>query len=199
MEKRNCELCKKIFELRQKNQIGRFCSSLCNRKVLRKSQSDKWKAYLAVETEEQKKALLKARFDKNVIRKKDGCWNFKILRTKKGYGRFTFRGKVFSAHRVSWVLYNGIIPDKQMVLHKCNNRQCVNPDHLYLGNHKDNMQDKANRFLRSVRRKLSDKQVYEVRDLLKLGIPLRQIGRKYNITDTAIAMMRKKKTYKYVI
>jgi hypothetical protein len=53
----------------------------------------------------------------------------------------------YRVHRVAWVFTNGSIPKGMMVLHKCDNRKCVNPDHLYLGTHCDNMKDVVDRGL----------------------------------------------------
>ena|ERR1035437_1750037 len=51
------------------------------------------------------------------------------------------KGRMFAAHRVSFELANGPIPDNLSVLHRCDNRLCINPDHLFLGTHNDNMVD----------------------------------------------------------
>lgn len=58
-----------------------------------------------------------------------------------GYGHLTKNGKTLLAHRVSYANKNGGIPYGQLVLHKCDNKLCVNPEHLFVGTHKDNMQD----------------------------------------------------------
>ena len=72
--------------------------------------------------------------------KTDGCWEW-TAGMSHGYGAIGQDGYMMLAHRVSWVLYRGPIPDGMLVLHKCNNRSCVNPDHLYVGDYSDNMRD----------------------------------------------------------
>lgn len=73
-----------------------------------------------------------------------GCWLWTASITPNGYGKIGIWAggkKTFIAHRVSWTLYKGHIPKNICVLHKCDNRLCVNPNHLFLGNKKDNTRD----------------------------------------------------------
>lgn len=88
-----------------------------------------------------------SKFDKG-----DGCWVWKAHKNKNGYGQFGVmlegrNGYMVNryAHRVSWMLYRGEIPEGLCVCHSCDNPSCVNPDHLFLGTRKDNTQDMINK------------------------------------------------------
>lgn len=89
----------------------------------------------------------KDRFFKKV-KKSSYCWNWIGAKCGKRndmlnkYGYLTMNKIQFKAHRVSWVIHNGKIPNNLHVLHKCDNVTCVNPSHLWLGTHQDNMRDK---------------------------------------------------------
>lgn len=136
--------------------------------------------------------------------KSEGCWEWSGYIDNKGYGRImTDRGPV-RAHRVSYVLHHGEVPGRLYVLHHCDNRKCVNPIHLYVGTHTQNMKDKVQRGRSFTgdqkgeahgRAKLTNEQVYAIRASDK---PNPMLARRYGLTPSAIGMIKRRKTWAHL-
>jgi hypothetical protein len=110
----------------------------------------------------------------------DDCWVWTAATQVSGYGtkRVTRDGKhtMELAHRMSWLIFNSEIPDGLCVLHKCDNRLCVNPAHLFLGTHKDNTHDMMSKQRGNVAI-LTETQLEAVHALRAEGMSIRAIAK----------------------
>ncbi len=139
-----------------------------------------------------KHAPAKERFWRHV-HKSDGCWEW-TGSIKDGYGQFKVDGAPIRAHRFSWLLHFGSIPQELLVCHHCDNPPCVRPDHLFLGTVQINAADMTRKGraggwrVRPVdlkgKRKLSDEDVTAIR--ARRGEPCRTIARDYGVAHTTI-------------
>jgi hypothetical protein len=126
----------------------------------------------------------------------DACWAWTRHQSKsRGYGRFRLDGKSEEAHRVAWRLTYGPIPDGLCVLHRCDNRPCVNPKHLFLGTIADNQADmvakgRSPRGERQGRSKLTAEQVHAIRRALADGVTQKELARQYGCSPSNIGLIR---------
>lgn len=140
-----------------------------------------------------------------VINKITGCWEWNGFVNKGGYGRITIKQKKYLSHRVSYEQYVGEISKGLLVCHKCDNRICINPVHLFLGTHKDNGKDKANKSRSSSFKgsknhfsKLNENDVLKIRELYKKGLSTKEIKNHYNVGSVCINSIIRRDTWKHI-
>lgn len=136
-----------------------------------------------------------------------GCWLWLGTTNDDGYGRMTIRRKAIGAHRISFELLCHPIPKGMHVLHKCDVRSCVNPDHLFLGTNLDNMADKMAKGREAKgpnhkvkgegngNAKLSDWQVLEIKES---GLSQRKIAAKYGICQAVVSEIKTGKMWSHI-
>lgn len=137
------------------------------------------------------------------VDKSGDCWLWQRSKTRDGYGRVQFRGRLHLAHRAVWILTYGEIPEGLNVLHRCDMPACCNPKHLFLGTQLDNNRDRAakgrNRDQngeKHPRAILTEKDVLFIRG--NPQIPIVKLARKYGVTLTCISYVRSRKNWKHV-
>ena len=121
----------------------------------------------------------------------NGCWLFPRGLDKDGYGHFKVRGRQRIAHRLSWEFTKGPIPPGLMVLHRCDNPPCVNPEHLFLGTARDNMADCLSKGRRRIaerhpKARLSPADVLEIRALYH-SVGCAELARRFGVSEGAIS------------
>ena len=131
-----------------------------------------------------------------------GCWLWLGSVSYRGYGNCRKVPGYFHAHRASWAIHRGPVPEGMLVCHKCDNRLCVNPDHLFLGTPADNTADmlRKGRARSPVgekhgKSKLTEGQVYAVRSDSR---PVSLIASEYGCTRQSIDAIRSLKTWKHL-
>lgn len=147
------------------------------------------------------------RFWKKVeVRTKNQCWPWLGAKERFGHGRFKLNTKsAVYAHRLSYEIENGPIPDGACVCHSCDNPSCVNPNHLWLGTRGDNNRDRAtkgrsydNRGENHNQAILNNNSVKSIRKRFLDGEAQTALAKEYGVSIAAINMICKHKTWKHI-
>ena len=136
----------------------------------------------------------------------DGCWEWTAAKSPFGHGNFHCQNQMHRAHRISWVVTHGEIPNNSFVLHKCDNPKCCNPQHLFLGTQSDNVADMiskgrnvkssqlslimkthAARGDRNGMAKLNQSDVNGIRLLLRAGMLQKDIASLFSICQQSVS------------
>lgn len=135
----------------------------------------------------------------------NGCWEWLgQCQPKMPYGRYTLSGKFWTAHRLSYTLVKGSIPQGLIVLHSCDNPKCCRPEHLSLGTKADNAKDRDTkqrqaRGITNGSTKLTEQDVLDIRNM-----PYgnrgdnKRIRLKYNLDKTTVQKIVNRITWKHI-
>ena len=134
------------------------------------------------------------------------CWLWNGVKDDHGYGKMSLNGHEERVHRIMYKLVNGEIPNGLFVLHRCDTPACVNPDHLFVGTQKDNMQDciKKGRFNakgptaeQSGTAKLTQREVNHIRFFYDMGATQTEIAEEYEVSISTISLIVRERTWKH--
>lgn len=153
----------------------------------------------------------------------DACWTWTGAVSRYAYGLLFIRKRYIRAHRVSYALHHGPIPDGYVIAHKCDNPSCVNPKHLWACTQMENIQDRNRkgrqdhgpnapqwtppeprgriRGERAPRSRLTEEQVREIRRLYKKGVRghgYSSLAKKFGVHDYAIEMIVKRESWTHI-
>lgn len=133
------------------------------------------------------------------------CWVWIGTRNQKGYGRFKAGNAPIPAHRFSYELSNGKIPEGMLVCHTCDHPWCVNPTHLFLGTNAENMEDMVRKGRKKIVKgeeagssKLTDQDVFDIRAAFATGEGAITLAKKYGLNRQTIYDITSRKTWKHV-
>jgi hypothetical protein len=127
-----------------------------------------------------------------------GCWLYRGGGNGRGYGLFYLRGRQrVMAHRFAWELTHGDIPDGQEVCHRCDTPRCVNPGHMFLGSHHDNLLDAVRKGRKRVwgLQKLNAEQVLQIRARAEAGELHRLIAADFGIARHSVGQILNRRTW----
>jgi hypothetical protein len=152
-----------------------------------------------------------ARFYSKVYKfaeEKGGCWEWIGYKNPTWYGQFACKlngkKKVVLSHHYSWYLYTGFMPKALIICHKCDHPYCVNPDHLFLGTHADNVNDKVSKGRQTrgetnASAKLTDEKVREARELYKNGMKDKQLSLLFGVHESTMRSITRNETWRHLL
>lgn len=145
------------------------------------------------------------------VEKGPNCWEWKGSKFTNRYGQFRVYTKKVKAHRFSWIINGGFIPEGYCILHKCDNPPCVRPDHLFLGTNSDNTHDAIRKGRAALGKnlkhycgenhphsKLTEDLVRKIRRLHKEGKSKYGLARKYGIGETTVGQIVNRITWRHI-
>lgn len=175
---RLCPQCGNRFDRR--GTAGRFCSKRCGSASLSKPVADRfWPKVAKTET----------------------CWRWTGKIGKGGYGSMNKQGISTYVHRIAWELHFGPVPDGKYVCHHCDNRWCVNPDHLFVGTSAENFADMRAKGRHSHGERcshLTADDVLEIRRLYDSGMRRVHIARHFRTTSKNVHHIGRRRSWKHI-
>ena len=144
------------------------------------------------------------------VKKSRGCWMWTKGRFANGYGLISADGynavrhlrRPLQAHRVSWTLHNGVIPKGMYICHRCDNKLCVRPSHLFIGTSRDNMLDASQKGripgnrLRGTQRSNSKLTWRIVKTIRASELTNKALGERYGVAANTISLIRRNKKWR---
>ena len=137
------------------------------------------------------------------VEKTNKCWLWNGVKNRGGYGILNYKRKSTCAHRFSFLLHGGIIPENHVIRHKCRNRNCVSPDHLETGTRAENTRDRARdgtnigpRGTKNGGNKLTEAQVLEIR--ARVNETHKKLAKEFNVHRTTIGSIISRKKWSWL-
>lgn len=156
----------------------------------------------AIRVHHEDAKVVHQRLSCHVVDPETGCWNWAKAQLC-GYGVSSLGNCVCRAHRLSFAYYVCPVPDKAVVAHRCDNKACINPSHLFLTTQQGNMKDmvRKGRGLRGEahpQAQLTTEDVREIKQSLRLGVMGTELAHRYGVTPSAICAINKGVTWSHI-
>jgi len=144
--------------------------------------------------------------EKTVGKLKTDCWEWKgTINKVHGYGYIMINRKMYRAHRLAYELFVGPIPEGLCVCHHCDNKACVNPNHLFIGTNQDNVDDKVQKGRQykpkgeeHSQSKFNNEQIKEICKQVKMGETQAKVAERFNVHPSAISRIVNHKRWDHI-
>lgn len=193
--KRNCDYCGMYYE----GYGAKYCSPKCATQINNRN-PEKIEKIVKVTSK-----TLEQRYWEKVIKGKDinDCWKWKATKSEFGYGYMNHKKKTLMAHRASYMIHYGKIKEGLSVLHKCDNPECSNPLHLFLGTQTENMQDmmEKKRYPNGSnhpKSKITEEEVMRIKNLRVEGNTYKEIAKIMKVDYSNVRNILSGNTWKHI-